>query len=672
MTEAAVEAAKRGVDVLSPQPGPQSEFLASPADIVIYGGAAYGGKSYGLLLDAARYSHLPNYNGIIFRRTSPQITSGGGLWDTSSQIYSKLGATPIGHFLKWEFPADSFIKFSHMQHEKTKLDHQGAQYVFIGFDELTHFTEGQFFYLMSRNRPPAGFKGAKPYMRATTNPDADSWVRDLIDWWIDDETGLPIQERSGVLRYFTRINDEIVWVEESWKDSEGNGPKSLTFIPSTIDDNPLGKIADPFYKSTLMAMAAVDRERLLNGNWNISYKGGMLNPLWFKIIEENEVPGGIRWIRYWDKAGTEPEKEDDDPDYTAGAKCGLDGPDLYIRHMERFRLTPAKTEAKVKQNAAMDGHDTPIGIEQEPGSAGIESVDHYRALLHGYEFHADRPTGSKIDRAKTWAAKAEQGHVYIVRGKWNRAFLAEAGSFPLNKRDQIDAVSGAYKLLVGQKSVWPQYSGELFKDFDLDWTEVEPDMFNFYSVVIQQKDTGIHGNWFFWGKRSRKLFVVSEFGSDRPVPEIIIGQIRAAAGKGFSKTTKILGNSEMFSKGENTIKLMRKRRMRIREAKQYDINAAIMFARELFVENRVVVHTDCIATDLQYRGWEYDGRIPADGYPHCIALAIVVNELRGAGEFDSPTPLPPYSQRKVKVREKMRGGRMNVAPRRSEWEYMAK
>ena len=78
----------------------------------------------------------------------------------------------------------------------------------IGFDELTHFSRSQFLYMLSRNRSTCG---VRPYMRATTNPDADSWVADFIAWWIDQDTGLAIPERSGVVRYFTTISDEVIW-----------------------------------------------------------------------------------------------------------------------------------------------------------------------------------------------------------------------------------------------------------------------------------------------------------------------------------------------------------------------------------------------------------------------------------------------------------------------------
>ena len=80
----------------------------------------------------------------------------------------------------------------------------------MAFDELCHFTEGQFFYMLRRNRSGCGIK---PYVRASCNPDASSWVADFIGWWIDQDSGFPIPERSGKLRYFLREDDAIKWAE---------------------------------------------------------------------------------------------------------------------------------------------------------------------------------------------------------------------------------------------------------------------------------------------------------------------------------------------------------------------------------------------------------------------------------------------------------------------------
>ena len=132
---------------INPQPGPQEAFLGTYADIAIFGGAAGGGKSYTLLIEPLRHLENKEFGGVIFRRTTKQARNEGGLWDTSMLIYPHLKATPKESTLEWDFPSGMRVKFAHLEHEKNALDWQGAQVPFIGFDELTHFTEYQFFYL---------------------------------------------------------------------------------------------------------------------------------------------------------------------------------------------------------------------------------------------------------------------------------------------------------------------------------------------------------------------------------------------------------------------------------------------------------------------------------------------------------------------------------------------
>lgn len=77
-------------NVLGPQAGPQTMFMASSADIVIYGGAAGGGKTYALLLEALRHKDVKNFGAVIFRKNFTQITAEGGLWDASAKIFSQV------------------------------------------------------------------------------------------------------------------------------------------------------------------------------------------------------------------------------------------------------------------------------------------------------------------------------------------------------------------------------------------------------------------------------------------------------------------------------------------------------------------------------------------------------------------------------------------------------
>lgn len=235
-------------------------------------------NSFALLLDQLRWCNIAGFSGIIFRRTRPQLLGGGGIWENANEIYRQFGARfRSGSPMDAKFPGGAKVAFSHLQLEKDKYEHQGQQYAVIGFDELTHFTETQFWYLVSRNRSGCG---VEPYIRGTCNPDSASWVAGFIAWWIDQKTGIAIPERSGVLRWMLRdpITSSIRWFDSEAEALEeagdGESPLSVTFILSTLDDNPALLAADPGYRAKLQAMSRVDRERLLGGNWKISNTDG--------------------------------------------------------------------------------------------------------------------------------------------------------------------------------------------------------------------------------------------------------------------------------------------------------------------------------------------------------------------------------------------------------------
>lgn len=281
--------------MIRPQPGPQEAFLASPADIAIYGGAAGGGKSWALLAEAARHIDVRGYAAVLFRRTTVQVRNAGGLWDESSKLYPLLGGEPRENVLDWRFPRGSSVRFAHLEHDKTVEAWQGSQIPMIGFDELTHFTARQFWYLVSRNRSTCG---VRPYIRATCNPDADSWVAEFISWWIDPDTGLPIPERAGVLRWMIRIGEEIVWANSPEElahhrmpTGEAIPPKSVTFIPAKLTDNQVLMRADPGYMANLLAQPTVERERLLGGNWKVRNTAALVFSNW--SVEDFETPKGV-------------------------------------------------------------------------------------------------------------------------------------------------------------------------------------------------------------------------------------------------------------------------------------------------------------------------------------------------------------------------------------------
>ncbi|TXH52462.1 MAG: terminase [Desulfurellales bacterium] len=427
----------------------QELFLATPADIAIFGGGAGGGKSWALLLEPLRHVHNGRFGAVIFRRTYPQIASEGGLWDQSMKLYPYVGGRPRQSDVAWAFPSGAKFKFAHLQHEANVLDWQGSELPFIGWDELTHFSEAMFFYLLSRNRSMCG---VRPYVRATTNPDADSWVARFIAWWLNED-GYAIPERSGVLRWFVRIGGEFQWADtpEQLKEQFGPDviPKSVTFIPALVQDNQELLKADPGYLANLHALSLVDRARLLDGNWKVRPEAGkVFNRAWFGIVDA--VPAGGRSVRFWDFAATEKKLKDDDPDWTVGGKLTEVDGHFYIEDIVRERVDPARADKMMLNTAAQDGRKVEIGWEIEPGSAGKKVNKQLVTMLRGYIARGQYPVGDKVQRAKPAAAQAEAGNIRLVRGAWNEAFLAEAHGFPdLPHDDQVDFLSGAFNRLSG-------------------------------------------------------------------------------------------------------------------------------------------------------------------------------------------------------------------------------
>jgi predicted phage terminase large subunit-like protein len=424
---------------IKPQRGPQEAFLKSTADIVIYGGGAGGGKSWALLLEALRHIKNPSYSGVIFRRTYPMIRNAGGLWDASGKLYPLLGARPRETSLTWRFRAGSTVTFRHLKLESDRFSWQGSEIVYLAFDELTHFSEEQFWYLLSRNRSTCG---VRPYLRATCNPDADSWVRNLINWWIGDN-GLPIPERSGVLRHFERVNGDLFWHDAPTADS-----KSLTFIPASLYDNPALMSADPDYLKNLKALPLVERERLLQGNWNVkAVAGKVFKPEWFALI--TELPRPIRRLRFWDFAATA-KLIGNDPDWTVGVLLLQTQTQTIVADMQRFQATPAEVERMVRNTASRDGQATEICWFQDPGQAGLFQTNHLTAILNGYRATAVTCQLSKYNRALPVSRAAEFGELSILTAEWNNPFLNELAQFPDGAHDDIaDALAGGYNTLNG-------------------------------------------------------------------------------------------------------------------------------------------------------------------------------------------------------------------------------
>jgi predicted phage terminase large subunit-like protein len=484
----AIPAEYASLTPIEPQEGPQTAFLSTDADIAIYGGGAFGGKSFALILDPLQYVKVPRFGAVIFRKHLAELTQEGGLWDEARGLYPLFGGAPRASpsHLDFRFPWGSRISFAHLDEDELEKK-QGGQIAMIGFDQLEHFSAKAFFYMLHRNRSSCGVQA---YMRATCNPDADSWLAGFLAWWIDQNQfmadgttpnphyGFAIEERSGVKRWMVKIDETVTWFDTrenaiAWQHSQGIPEKdyseqSVTFIRARMEDNPKGLKANPDYRRKILSMDRVSRERMLNGNWKIRATAGIVfRRTDFKVLDQYVEGDVVKSLRSWDFAATEAkratnakrmsDKLTNDPDWTVGVRGVLmKNKDIIITDMFRDRISAGRVEQEVMKAAAGDGKRTRIRIPQDPGQAGKAQVEHYvKHILPGYIVQSWPVTGSKLARAESYAAYVEHGHVYLLAAPWNAQFLSEHEAFPTPSvhDDIVDAAADLYNGLIDKPAL---------------------------------------------------------------------------------------------------------------------------------------------------------------------------------------------------------------------------
>ena len=167
---------------------------------------------------------------------------------------------------------------------------------------------------------------------------------------------------------------------------------------------------------------------------------GIFKREWFPIVDS--YPKQAKIVRRWDKAAT-----GEGGDYTAGLKLAESQGVYYIVDVQHKQNTPGQNEALIRQTAQLDGVSCKVRMEQEPGSAGVDTIDRYqREVLKGFDFKGVSSTGDKVERSGPVSAAAEAGNIKLVRGSWDvNGFLDELSSFPEGEHDdRVDALSGAF------------------------------------------------------------------------------------------------------------------------------------------------------------------------------------------------------------------------------------
>lgn len=446
---------------------PQQVFLSlSQVEEVMYGGSAGGGKSDALLMSALQYVNVPGYSALILRRTWPDLNAPGAILDRARTWLADTPARQRDGGRIWEFPAGkngsgmARIQFGYLQHDKDKFKFQSAEYQFIGFDELTQFEESQYTYLFSRLRRPT-----VSCLNCGTSIRQYRRRQDAVHYWKhttrEGKSRCPrIFPDPKVVRQYSKAPDGLtlfdvplrmrsatnpggvghVWVKERFIDQRTKEDGAL-FIPARLKDNP--SLDQKSYEKNLQHLLPVDRERLLNGDWDVEEEGAMFQRHHFLPIPDSPKRGNV--IRFWDLAAT----TDKTSDYTAGVRVRLLDGQWYIEDVVRFQGSPLTVEKTIYQTAILDGPSVPIRMEQEPGSSGVNTISHYkRNVLAGFNFDGVRSTGDKQVRAMPVASAAESGNVFMVQASWNRDYLDEIALFPNGAHDDmVDATSGAVSQL---------------------------------------------------------------------------------------------------------------------------------------------------------------------------------------------------------------------------------
>lgn len=422
-------------------------------------------NTFALFLDVLRYANYKNFVGVIFRKQMTQVINSGGLWDKALELFKQLGAIPNATSRYLRFPyikrdkegkiveyiegAGGKIQFSHLNNDDDRFNWQGTEVPYIAFDELTHFTFEDFTYLMSRNRNTNGFPNL---IRATCNPDPDSWVREILDPWIDRETGFPIPDMSGKVLYMVIENEKFTFSENKEEleyDADGNKrfPKSITFIPSKITDNPY-LANDASYRASLDAMPEFERKQLRDGCWLYRpNKGLVFSKDWFEKVAV--LPQFKKVVRGWDFASGQDKdlSKKQKHDYSASVKLGL-GVDgyTYVLDVTKEQLSPSELTNRIVELAEQDGIGCIIRIPQDPGQAGAFQAQQLVRTLNEYTVKHRTMRSSKFDRVRAVASKCEHGMYKIWQSDWNKMFLNDLEAFPneLKSPDIVDALVEAH------------------------------------------------------------------------------------------------------------------------------------------------------------------------------------------------------------------------------------
>lgn len=298
MARAAVGKQHNKVVRWRPNLGPQTHLFWCPADIILFGGAAYGGKTDAMLIMAAQGTIYDGYQAIIFRRTYKELEK--HIIERSRQLYGGYGKYNEKEY-KWTFRTPdggrAYIYLAYLERDKDVYNYHGGQFQFIGFDESTMFSEFQIRFMLTRLRKGNVKMPRKCKMLLCTNP-----IGPGIRW-----------HKQIFIENFEKgkLDPGQIYHDAVWTDIDPAQQilKSTCFIPSMIWDNPVGLENDPTYVDNLRSQGPAMARALLAGSWDETLFMALQFDKYIHVVDPIKIPESApRWLGIdWgksDKAST--------------------------------------------------------------------------------------------------------------------------------------------------------------------------------------------------------------------------------------------------------------------------------------------------------------------------------------------------------------------------------
>jgi len=497
---------KKEPKVIGPcSPDQQMVFdRAREVDFMIIGGSRGGGKSEVMVQLSLMFKDDPLYNAMYVRTEFPQLMGAGGLWEIASKYYPLFGAkskqnpSPL-----YQFPSGAKVRFRPVRTTQEGEKLRGLQFSACLVDEITQVDKGAVIAMMACLRSEAKMNS---FLCGSCNPDKNSWVFELVKWYLDDE-GYIDKSKNGRIRYFVVKDNSFIFADdENWflenmpetvtayNQATGENiylpPKKFSFVQLTIFSNPVLLNLNPRYLSELQNLPEHERAKQLYGCWLVDEdKPEYFDRKFVRGVDgervKKKLPEVCQKVCSWDKANTEfvPKIQNTDADFSACAHMAKDRDGFYYIYGDycesnydehekvygKFRKSFGARDQIMLNQALHDGRDTTIIIAQDAGADGKQIYQQMagRLISEGFRVKpAAMPVQTKkIDRFEPFLMACQAGLVHIVED-----------SFPDARTLEL-----FYKEL---ESFAPTLNGKPWRSTRLlheDWCDAISDCFNYLS-----------------------------------------------------------------------------------------------------------------------------------------------------------------------------------------------